>query len=135
MSVPQKSLSIEPTMPTMFKWLNLDAWSGVISPNQQPIYSFLMWGKCALYLTFRGKISYQFGPLLTEQICSSKRSVTTNDNQVGDTLHNKIFGGTKTTGTLAKILAASRSDNSTSLEKKSCDNCLKDSITSLKPTL
>lgn len=34
MSVPQKSLSIEPTIPTMFRWLNLTAWSSVISPRR-----------------------------------------------------------------------------------------------------
>lgn len=133
MSVPQKSLSMEPTMPTMFRWEDFFASCSVIPPaeeeisdirgsthrNSQPEIStpstVLIY--CGHMITGSHEVSQQPAPLSPELVGSGQTAVSSDHTQVGDAQLHQVAGGLHATLPGAEVLAASAADDRPSLKQ------------------
>lgn len=117
MSVPQKSLSMEPTWDINHQLLSLEgevSQNPYQSHNVQHIELLLLLGGNGLVLH---QLLQQARPLLTEQIGAGKGAIASNHHQVGDALLDQIVGGPEATLTLTEILAASgANDGATAMD-------------------
>lgn len=129
MSVPQKSLSMEPTMPTMWSSELLRDASSLIRP-----------GTCAMEASedcaysssesasvcrpsLRGKITFleeliqQAAPLLSEQIGTSQAAVSPNHAQVGDVALHQVVCRFQTSFMGTELFTAGAADDGAALKQ------------------
>lgn len=129
MSVPQKSLSMEPTMPTMFRWLDFFVSCSVILPAEEEIrdlrgsthhmsQSEIQMLSCAHVITRLHEVSQQPAPLSPELVGSSQTAVASDHAQVGDAQLHQVAGGLHATLPGAEVLAASAADDRPSLTQR-----------------
>ncbi|TNN66900.1 hypothetical protein EYF80_022817 [Liparis tanakae] len=125
MSVPQKSLSMEPTMPTMWSSELTRVASSSIRPEGgrrerggeigfSSVTSPLTSRRSAL--TLLQQLVQQAAPLLPEQVGAGEAAVAADHAQVGDAAAHQVVRGLQAALALAELLAAGAADDRAALE-------------------
>lgn len=121
MSVPQKSLSMDPTNPTMFRWPCCCATLSVILPGgDNVLFCLLNMNKLASTrfsdLTFFHKFSQQAAPLVSEDVGPGEAAVSAAHTQVGDAFIHQVEGGGQATLAGCEGFATGAADYSSALQ-------------------
>lgn len=129
MSVPQKSLSIEPTIPTMFRCEDFLASASLILPAQNKTRHVIEKKSVTSFCYLRGSLvsspafiratSSPLHSVLNWLAGSGQTAVAPDHTQVGDAQLNQVTGRFHTTLSRAEVLTASTTDDSTTLKTKS----------------
>ncbi len=101
-SVPEKSLSIEPTMP---------------DDQQVPVLACLLGGDLSLL----DKLVQQGGPFLPEKICAGQRAIAADDDQAVDPVLDQVQGCLSAAFARAELIAAGRADDRPALVQNPTD--------------
>lgn len=125
MSVPQKSLSMEPTIPTMCSVeLEQDSCS-VIRPadghrhgETEPRRDITFSGR---KVTLLEKLLQQAAPLFSEQVGTGQAAVSTNHTQVSDAVLYQIVSGLQTSLMSTEIFAAGTANDGSALTETQGD--------------
>ncbi len=129
-SVPQKSLSIEPTIPTICNAEWVWAASSLIWPGRntakyytiQYSYNLQILVPCispSHSATRLDKLIQESTPLLPEEISPGQTAISTNHTQVSDATLHQVQSSTQTTLVGTKILTAGAANHSATLHTHS----------------